>query len=473
MTYENSLTSIDHNGRRVLLVSYHFPPVGGAGVQRPVKFAKYLPDFGWEASALVAENPSVPVFDHSLCADLPDDLVIERARTWEPGYALKRQVAASAGGRRSPLGWLKRQLRGAARRAAGLALQPDAQILWVPNALRAAARLLRKTPHDAILATAPPYSNLLLGCLLKRRFGLPLIVDYRDEWDLSSRYLENSQRDWFSQFVQGRMQRWVLQQADVIVATTRNSARRLEDRARQAGGRARAHCIYNGYDPADFAGAADFAEPAHEPAIESSRSGRFRLVYTGTLWNLTSVEPLVQAVELLERHDPQMLDRLELVFVGRKTPEQQVLLDRLRATRASIVCEDYCDHSRALTLMCEADALLVLLSAVEGAERVVTAKLFEYLAARKPLLAVVPQGETAEIVNRFLARGHYLPADVRGIANWLVAAASNLPGSSDPPYRREAPDVSTFSRPSQAGELAELLNSVCRRRPVPALVPVA
>src|SRR5262245_3771627 len=182
--------------RRVLLVSYTFPPVGGAGVQRVTKFAKFLPRCGWDVTVLTAENPSVPLFDESLARDVPPETAICRAQTWEPGYAVKASLAGqvprngTAGGWR-PGWWLKAGLR----RLVGLALQPDPQILWKPNATRAGIQTLKVRPHHAILVSGPPFSAFLTARELSRRSGLPLIVDYRDEWDLSNRYWENRRVD--------------------------------------------------------------------------------------------------------------------------------------------------------------------------------------------------------------------------------------------------------------------------------------
>jgi glycosyltransferase involved in cell wall biosynthesis len=475
---------------RVLFICYHFPPVGGAGVQRPAKFVKYLRQYGWEASVVMAANPSVPVFDESLCADLPDDLIVEKARTWEPGYRFKNRLSpgenTGAMSRQSQsnslrgLGrWLLRQtLRG----TAGMLLQPDPQVLWLPSAFRAASRLLKRVPHDAIFATAPPYSNLLLGGRLKRRFRLPLVLDYRDEWDLSSQYLENHPRDWLSRMVQPRMQRRVLRHADAVVATTRASARRLQARIREAGGTADAYCIYNGFDPADFGAEYAPVDSRTIPTAAYAPHERFRLVYTGTLWNLTDVEPVVRAIELLCNSEPQLLPRLELHFVGRKTAEQRQTLDRLSKTGCRLILEDYCDHRRALEIMQSADALLLLLSDVDGADRVVPAKLFEYLALRKEILTVAPCGETAEIVKNFFPTGQLPPGNSAGITQWLSTrlhalgqrqqSKATTPLSPWERGREEGPSamvrsyethLARFTRQHQAGQLAELLDRITGR----------
>lgn len=446
--------------RRVLFISYQFPPVGGAGVQRPVKFIKYLRQFGWEATVLTVANPSVPVFDESLLRDLPADLTIARGRTFEPGYTMKQQLAgqeAAAGGAlksgRGPTRFVKKVLRD----CAGLLLQPDPQVLWLPAAYRAGCRLLNEQPHDAIIATAPPYTSLLLGGLLKRRTGLPLVLDYRDEWDLSSRYLENAARNRWAEFIQERMQRWVLKKADAVVATTRASINRLRERMHQVESRAATACIYNGFD------ADDFPRDATVPTLLQLRR-KLRIVYSGTLWNLTSVAPLVAAIEQLNAAHPELAEKIEFIAVGRKTPEQQTLLQRLERTRATLQDIPYCEHAKVLELLATADVQCLLLSDVPGAERVVSAKMFEYFATGRPILAISKPGETSEIINRFESYRHFTPDNVAGIAGWLANLARDLqPGV--PSTATEPPSgIEEFSRERLAGQLADLLETIAQPR---------
>jgi glycosyltransferase involved in cell wall biosynthesis len=337
-------------------------------------------------------------------------------------------------------------------------LQPDPQILWYRNAVRAATAHLRTTRHDAILVTAPPYSSFLIGTALKRRFGLPLVLDYRDEWDLSSRYLENAQRDWASQAVQERMQRSILRQADAVVATTQSSVRRLQRRLSQVGRLAHTSCIYNGFDAEDFEGhAARTVVPAQAP-------GTFRIVYTGTLWNLTTIAPLIAALEQLSQQSAELAARVELVCVGRKTPEQLALLNRLATTACRLVNVDYCDHPTAIAWLRSADALCLLLSDVLGAERVVPAKLFEYLAIRKDVLALMPEGEAAGLIRRFHPEGWYSPSDIAGITQWLHARLDCIKACSSHPTI-DADDIAEFSRERQTDRLLDLLDALTTSAP--------
>ena len=441
---------------RVLLISYEFPPVGGAGVQRAAKFVKYLPMHGWQASVVTAKNPSVPVHDFTLSEELPDDLIVRRARSWEPAYRVKSLVAdGESNTRRSSITrWMKRW----AKRSALFFLQPDPQILWAPQAIRAASALLREIPHQAILATAPPFTSFLIGRHLSRRFQIPLVLDYRDEWDLSNRHRENREINALSNKLQQRMQAGVLRAARSVLTTTGASADAVRELCHQAGASPSVECIYNGYDPSDFRGAE--TRPA-EPGA------KYRLVYVGTLWNLTSVEPLVRAVEQLDRESPELTSRLELVFAGRRTEAQTRLLERLQGTSCAWTEQGYVDHAAAVRLMQSADGLCLLLSDNADAARVVPAKVFEYMAARRPILAIAPRGEVWHLLEDYPLNNRHCPADISGIAEALARAISTHP--RQPPPAVLDHDLSRFARPSQAGELAAVLESAIRTDQ-PALV---
>lgn len=448
---------------RVLFISYHFPPVGGAGVQRPVKFVKYLERLGWDSSVLMAANPSVPVTDDSLCKDIPGSTTLIKARTLEPGYKLKQNLSTSKSEpSKSGFGaWCKQRIGKTARWGAGIALQPDPQILWYPSAFRAAKALLKAEKHDVIVATAPPYSNLILGSQLSKEYNLPLVVDFRDEWDLSSKYLENSAGDWFSARIQNRMQKAVLRRADAIIATTQSSTQRLREKAAQAGSQAEAVCIYNGFDEDDFNHPTQPTDDSRQDnATLATTENPLRIVYTGTLWNLTSVEPVVQAVEQIAIQNPELTPCIQFQFIGRKTKRQTDLLDRLKATGCQLKLTDYCDHEQALQYLQSADLLCLLLSDVAGAERVVPAKLFEYLAIQKEVISIVPDGESADILNRFFSETVFKPTETERLASWIVNRISNPQATNKTPLR--STEIKEFSRAAQTEQLAELLNRMCQ-----------
>jgi len=374
--------------KRVLFVAYQFPPAGGIGVHRVVKFVKFLPEFGWSSTVLTVENPSVPIVDESHTADIPDSTRLVRARTLEPGYHWKQKVSASSassGTKRRPS-----RVKAAIRKAANFCLQPDMQILWAPAAIRAGLRVLKETPHDAIVATAPPFSSFYVGEQLARKTGLPLILDYRDEWGISNNYWENKQQDPISRQIQTRMQSRILRHATAAIATTPSSCASIRESAHHARANVRCDYIYNGFDPADF------SQPGPRKDYGNG-TDKFRLTYAGTLWNLNSIEPVVQAICQLQEKAPQLLSQLELVFAGRRTAEQEALLDRLNGLNCACVRLPFIPHDEAVTLMQTSDCLLLLNSNLPGAERIVNGKIFEYFAAEKPFLLVSPKGDMWEL----------------------------------------------------------------------------
>lgn len=453
--------------RRVLVVAYVFPPAGGAGVQRVTKFVKYLPEFGWDCSVLTVANPSVPVFDETLENDIPESTVVRLARTLEPGYALKNVVSAGSDGSKgtTQAGRLRTLLKSAIRSAGNAFLQPDAQILWYPGAVKEGLQLLSELKHDAIFATAPPFSSFVTAAALSRRSGLPLIVDYRDEWGISNRHQENRQKSGFSHRLQDRMQRKVLRQASAVVATTTRSAESVADSVRRAGSSASVSCIYNGYDAADFPNRSSSSdslavETLGDTQNEKTNPGgrKLRIAYVGTLWNLTSIEPIVTAIEKLAQADSTKAERIELVIAGRSMGAQDEILGRLEAAPCRVIREGYVDHNRAIEIMRQADVQCLLLSDVPEAGRVVPAKTFEYLAFGGKILYVGPEGEVREILSDFNQAESFVPSDSEGIADYL---SRHLDGTIAEVADCEAESAVRFERRTLTGQLASILNDAC------------
>ena len=377
---------------RVLFVAYAYPPVGGVGVQRVLKWTKFLPEFGWQCSVLTVANPSVPIVDESLARQIPEGTTVVTARTREPSYRTK---LAAAGPAASPS--LASKLKSLAKRpaiaAARRLLQPDPQILWYRDAVRVGGEFLERQPHDCILATAPPFSSLLLGRTLAKRSGVPLVVDYRDEWDLSNRHWENKQPGLIALAVQRRMQDAALKAASLILSTSPGTAGELRRRADQAGASAPSEFIYNGYDPDDF--------PPVDPDGEREDFGhgtdRFRLTFAGTLWALNSIAPLADAIDRLPA---ELRSKLELVLVGRRLDDEEARVDRIEQAGVAVARVGFVEHSRAVRLMQQSDALLAQTVPAEGTERVISAKTFEYLAAGRPVLLVAKRGDQCDLIER-------------------------------------------------------------------------
>jgi glycosyltransferase involved in cell wall biosynthesis len=433
--------------RRVLFVSYLFPPVGGAGVQRAAKFVKYLPAWGWTPSVLTVANPSVPVFDATLAAEVPPQVVIRRASTWEPNYAIKSIVAGPNPANGRSFAFIRRLAKRLVRGLTQTVLQPDPQVLWLPGAVREGLKLLRETRHEVIFATAPPFSSFLVAARLSRKTGLPLILDYRDEWDICTAHWENRRPDSLSRYIQHRLQDQVLRQATAVLATTKSSAQSLARLCRAAASKARFSAIYNGFDAEDFP----------PPSALAARHSAFRLVYVGTLWNLSSIEPLVQAAREFAQSSPDLASRLEFVFAGRRTDKQQQFINTLKELPCGVTEYPYLSHQEALGLLRTACMSCIVMTDQPGAERIVPAKVFECMAAQRPILAIAPHGELVDVLSSYGAAYTFCPHETTRLAEFLREQVRHFAAQGAPP------DVSwdgfAFSRLHAAQQLAELLTS--------------
>ena len=443
--------------KRVLFVAYLFPPVGGVGVHRATKFVKYLPEYGWDCSVLTALNPSAPLFDESLLKNIPAETIIRRAKTYEPGYAVKSMVSASRAANTKPglkergVGGVKSVLRG----VSNLVLQPDPQILWRPQAMREGLKLLREIPHDAIIATGPPFSSLLVGASLSRQTGVPLMLDYRDEWSISNAYWENKKQGRFANWLQTRMQNNALRAARMLLATTPSSAEEVAQAARTAGSNAPSTYIYNGFDPDDFE-AHDTLPPVKKDYGRGT--SLYRMSFIGTLWNLNSITPLIDAICRLAVTNPQLVGHLELVCAGRKTADQEAQLERLSGLPCHVVRLPFVEHSEAVQLMRASDALLMLNTDLPETKRIINAKTFEYMAAKRPIFVVAPEGDVWDILRDLPGTVLCAPSDVSSITEKLsLEIERHRCGLHHDDAHWE---ISRFERRNLAGQLAELLDTM-------------
>jgi len=441
--------------QRVLFVSYLFPPTGGVGVHRVTKFVKYLPDWGWESSVLTVSNPSVPLQDESLLSDIPAGTIIRRAKTYEPGYAVKQAVSGGQNSNRQGFS-LVRNLKHLARKCANTLLQPDSQILWHPHAMKAGLQLLADVRHDAIIATGPPFSSFLLGARLARKSGLPLILDYRDEWDISNAYWENKGHGRFANWIQTRQQARVVKAAQVLLATTPSSAAAIGRFAQTHGSSARSTFIYNGFDPDDYT-----AAPVPVGPSRQHTQRRFRIAFIGTLWNLNSIQPVISALLRINTQNPELADEIELLVAGRRTPDQEEILDQLSTSRVQLTRMPFVSHPEAIELMHSADALLMINSDLPKAQQIINAKTFEYMAARRPMFVVAPRGDVWDLVQDLPGTMLSIPGDISGIASRLELAVERYRcGTSEHDAIWE---ISQFERKNLAQQLAGQLNAVIQQ----------
>jgi glycosyltransferase involved in cell wall biosynthesis len=422
---------------RALVVSYVFPPAGGAGVQRVLKLVKYLPRHGVQPAVLTARDPSVPLQDDSLTRDVPPGTDILRARTFEPGYGAKQLAwQATASTPAGTLASLKRKAVGLGRRL----LVPDPQVLWLPAAHWALARRLASAQRDdVVFISGPPFSQFLLAGLARLRPGTAVVLDYRDEWTMMSSGYEMSS----SARANSLLERAVLRCAHAVTTATEEFRAALLSRFPTLDP-SRVLAIPNGYDPEDF------------PALLPSPSGqRFVLTYSGTVFRLTSAGGLLEGLRLLHAREPELASLLDVRFVGRIVDTEARHFEDSEKLGVSRL--GYVEHARAIAHLAESHAALCILDDVSGVERIYPAKIFEIMRVGRPCLALTPEGALARLVRRHRLGEVVPPRDAEAVA---AAVGRMLRAFRDEQTPAHAPvDIEHYDRRLQAARFAEVLRS--------------
>ncbi len=394
--------------KKVLIITYYWPPSGGAGVQRTLKFVKYLPEFGIEP-VLLTVDPSVasyPVKDESLTAEVPSRLEIIRTRSFEPLNFLAR----IAGKDKVPHGGFSNTAKGsfsqkALRWIRGNFFIPDARVGWVMHAVKAAISIIEKDSSiDTVYISSPPHSSQLIGFQLRVRFPkIRWIADLRDPWTKIYYYPELLHTG-MAKKADKALERKVLSTCDHAVVVSKYIRNEFAELGEVSTGKIAV--IPNGYDENDFAPASD------------QISDRFTITYTGTLAESYNPESLFSSLSNLVKITG--LNKLRLRFVGTMPPSVRGMLGKYGLESC---CEfiAYVPHAEAIRYMQESHINLLMIPDSPGAEGILTGKLFEYLGAARPILGVGPaDGDAAAIVKECAAGEFFSRSQSEHITNWLL-----------------------------------------------------
>jgi glycosyltransferase involved in cell wall biosynthesis len=414
---------------KLLLVTMYFPPAGGGGVQRPLKFATHLPAQGIETHVLAPDDPKWVHVDAEL--QPPTQAWIHRARYLGPR---SRRLADELHGR-TGLDLLTRRAASLSRRL----LVPDENVTWNVTAIPSALRIVRQEGIDVVLTTSPPNSVHLIGAAVKAGTGARWVADLRDS--IGAHPHRNVERAAVraKEKVSEQVARLVARQADAIVA----ASEAIAAEARALGPNAIVVPILNGADFDDFAG------------LEYHRADRFRITHTGSFFGKRDPRPFLTAFA------EAGLDDAIVRFVGDFRASDRAWADAL-ALGDRLELLEYVPRRESLRLQRDSDALLLLIPEAGGRGRgVLSGKVFEYLAAQRPILAAVPpDGAAAELIEETGAGVVAAPDDVaalRGALERLHEAwrAGKLDGTALSEEDRER-----LGRGARVEELAELLRSL-------------
>ena len=440
--------------KRLLIITYYWPPTGGSGVQRWVKFSKYLPEFGWQPVVYTPENPEQLATDGSLLADIPDCAEVVKTRITEPYEIYRRLTGGKKGGEVNPVNaqhknW-KQRLSLWIR---GNCFIPDPRIGWVRPSVRFLVKYLREHPVDAVVTTGPPQSMHMIGRGLKRALGLHWIADFRDPWT-EMFYYKHLGLSAAADRRHRRLEQAVLDEADTIVSVSPPVAADFQARTKTP-----VVLITNGFDEDDFGGGSPcvgvvepgcpgisrthFSGPGNPGPL--AREKEIRLVHTGLFAADGNPLNLWDALAARCQADPDFRARLQIRLAGKV---DAAISDAIRARGLgdNLVELGYLPHDETVREQRAADFLLLPLRQEPEYAKVLPGKIFEYLAARRPVLGIgQPDGAAAQIL-RDAGAGEMFDWDQRdGLLAFLDAA------------HPEATGIEKYSRRSLTAQLTKIL----------------
>ena len=369
--------------KKVLTIAYHYPPVGGGGVFRTLKFTKYLPQFGFRPYVLTVKNSMYTPKDPTLVKEIPPEARIIATFSFE-----HRLLRASRLLNIDP-GWF---------------FIPDVNVGWLPFSIRAGTKIIKQKNVDVIYVTAPIWTSLLIGYFLKKRTKKPLVVDFRDPWTINP---YNKPLTKFHAKIENWLERKVLTSADYVVTVSQPYKRRLIEKYPFL--KTKSEVIMNGFDPDDF-----------KNLKRQPLQRKFRIVHTGSLYGLRSPKYFLFALHKLIQEKPYLRKHVEVQFVGNYGKEAPIIVDKL-GLNDLVQFVRYMPHEKCLELMVNSHILLLIVAS-EGLKTsgIVTGKLFEYLFSGIPVLALASKESIVANIVQSAKAGLVVSSNVEAIKDAIL-----------------------------------------------------
>ena len=435
--------------KRVLIISYYWPPTGGSGVQRWVKFAKYLPYEGWQPVIYTPENPEQLAVDESLAAEVPEAAEVVKTRIIEP-YELYKRVLRRSGHSKEAVevnpvnAQNKSLLQKAAMWIRGNLFRPDPRCLWIGPSVRFLKKYLAEHPVDLIVSTGPPQSMHMIGLRLSRETGLPWIADFRDPWTKIF-YFKHLSMTSATEKWHRKMEKKVLDEASAVVAVSPLVQQEFQEMTDTP-----VELITNGFDECDFS--SEQCTEAYGGASEE-----FIITHTGLFAADGNPTALWDVLREKCRTDEIFKKLLRIKLIG-KTDDQILKALTDRGLEDSMINMGYQPHSVAVEQQRQASLLILPLRKEPEYKAVLPGKLFEYLASQRPILGIgQPDGAMAMIVNETRTGTVIDWEDRKGLTQYIEQCwERHLEGR----LSTEGADLSRFTRRSLTRRMAGLFDRV-------------
>lgn len=434
--------------RRVLIITYYWPPSGGSGVQRWLKFVKYLRDYGYEPVVYTPLNPELMAKDESLLKEIPEGVEILKREITEP-YNLYKIFTGKKSSQVKP-GFINNSGsgsgRGSVKEKISLFIRsnffiPDPKALWISPSVSFLKKYLKESRVDAIVSTGPPHSMHLIARKVARATGIPWLADFRDPWTkmYNFKYLGHSAP---VAALHKRLEKSVIQEADAVVTVTNTIASELQE----LGPKKAVTVITNGFDYADFL---DVDVPFEDG---------FTITYTGLF--VHTQNPSVLWRILGERlKNSEFASALKIRLIG--NTDSSILEDiRSNGLENNLIKMDYTPHDEVVLWQRRARILLLSGGREPESKGILTGKFFEYLAAGRPVLGFGPKGGDMDVALEESRAGEMFDYEnYEGVAKWIDAQYALYTIGAAPVMESE---ISKYSRKELTGKIAKVLDQICK-----------
>ncbi len=423
---------------KVLIVAYYWPPAGGPGVQRWLKFAIHLPEHGIEPVLFVPDNPAYPIIDNELVAQVPHDLKVYRGPIWEPyrmaGFLSKKTKKISSG----IIPPLKKAgvLEKLAIWIRGNLFIPDARVFWVGPSVSRIGRILIDEGIDTVITTGPPHSVHLIGLELQKRHKIKWIADFRDPWTTIG-YHSSLMLTPFAQRRHKQLEHAVLSSASRVIATSPSTAAEFRNI-----GAKNVTVITNGFEPVE---------------MDVKLDSKFTVAHIGSLLAGRNPVNLWQALAEMMAEVPGFKHDFLLELTG--TVSQEVAESIAAAGLSShLTISPYLPHQEAVRRQRSAQVLLLIEIDSPETRAILPGKLFEYMASGRPILAVGPEGSDIEAIIRETRSGaffnHLQKEEIKQFIGTLYQDFKN--GS----LKSDAIGTQPYTRRETSRKLAQLIRGL-------------
>jgi hypothetical protein len=431
--------------KKILIITYYWPPGGGSAVVRWVKFVKYLGLFNYEPVVYAPLDPQYPVIDNSFARDIPENITILKKKIWEPYRVFKwftgrgktenlltgfTSETKKSGIRDDISNWIRSNF-----------FIPDARKYWIKPSVKFLSEYLSENPVETVITTGPPHSIHLIGLGLKKRLNIKWIADFRDPWTRIDFYKELLLTK-YADKKHHLLEKEVLNRADRIIVVSETMKREFAESTLK-----NIVVIPNGFDEENINGY------KVEPDL------KFSIVYTGIMNQAREPKKLWQVLTELINENKKFAEDLEILFIGNIDYSiiENISMFKLDKYFRKI---DFMAHDKVVQYQKKAKVLLLPLNDAPNARSIVTGKIFEYLAARRPIIAIGPtDGDAASILTETRSGRTFDFNDTVNLKNHIIelydkCMTGNLEVSSI--------NIEKFTRKNLTAELANVITNLSR-----------